>query len=79
VSDPNGSAQEVLAGVHSDERFPVRDGIPLLYDKSKVSGFNQQYQGFYDRIAGGYDGAIKLFASGRNALPGGISVGAECK
>jgi len=59
---PDGSAQEVLVGVHSGERFRVRDGIPLLLDESKVSGFNQRYQGIYNRIAGLYDAGIKLFA-----------------
>jgi ubiquinone/menaquinone biosynthesis C-methylase UbiE/uncharacterized protein YbaR (Trm112 family) len=64
ASEPgsDGSAQEVLVGVHSGERFPVRDGIPLLLDESKVSGFNQQYQGIYNRVAGLYDAGIKLFA-----------------
>lgn len=59
---PDGRTQEVLIGVHSGERFRVRDGIPLLLDESKVSGFNQRYQRFYNRIAGLYDAAIKLFA-----------------
>ncbi len=58
----NGSAQEVLVGVHSGERFRVRDGIPLLLDEAKVSGFNQRYQRIYNRIAGLYDAGIKLFA-----------------
>jgi ubiquinone/menaquinone biosynthesis C-methylase UbiE len=40
----------------------VRDGIPLLLDETKVSGFNQQYQGVYNRVAGVYDIAIRLFA-----------------
>jgi len=62
VPASDGSVQEVLVGVHSEERFPVRDGIPLLLDESKVTGFNQQYQGFYNRVAGGYDGTIKLIA-----------------
>jgi len=62
VPGPDGSAQEVLVGVHSGERFPVRDGIPLLLDESKVSGFNQRYQGIYNRVAGLYDAGIKLFA-----------------
>jgi len=63
ASEPgsDGSAQEVLVGVHSGERFPVRDGIPILLDESKVSGFNQQYQGFYNRVAGLYDAGIRLF------------------
>jgi ubiquinone/menaquinone biosynthesis C-methylase UbiE/uncharacterized protein YbaR (Trm112 family) len=59
---PDGSAQEVLVGVHSGERFRVRDGIPLLLDESKVSGFNRRYQGLYNGIAGLYDAGIKLFA-----------------
>jgi ubiquinone/menaquinone biosynthesis C-methylase UbiE/uncharacterized protein YbaR (Trm112 family) len=62
VPGSDGSAQEVLVGVHSGEKFSVRDGIPLLLDESKVSGFNQRYQGVYNRIAGLYDGSIKLFA-----------------
>ena len=59
---PDGGVQDVLVGIHSGERFLVRDGIPLLLDESKVSGFNRQYQGFYNSIAGGYDVTIKLFA-----------------
>ncbi len=62
VPGSDGSAQEVLVGIHSGERFRVRDGIPLLLDESKVSGFNQRYQRIYNRIAGLYDAGIKLFA-----------------
>ena len=62
VPGDDGRGQEVLVGIHSGERYAVRDGIPVLLDESKVSGFNQQYQGFYNRIAGVYDGSIKLFA-----------------
>ena len=58
----DGSAQETLVGVHSGERFDIRDGIPLLLDQTKVSGFNQRYQGLYNRIAGLYDAGIRLFA-----------------
>ena len=63
VPGADGSAQVVLAGIDSGERFNVRDGIPLLLDESKVSGFNQRYQRFYNRIAGLYDGSIRLFAN----------------
>lgn len=65
ASEPgsDGSALEVLVGVQSGERFRVRDGIPLLLDQSRVTGFNQRYQEFYNRIAGIYDAAIKLFAN----------------
>ena len=61
VPGPDGKVQEVLVGVHTGERFPIRDGIPILLDESKVSGFNQRYQGFYNRIAGFYDGSMRLF------------------
>lgn len=62
VPGPDGSAQEVLVGVHSGERFRVRDGIPLFLDESQVYGFNKRYQRIYNRIAGLYDAGIKLFA-----------------
>jgi ubiquinone/menaquinone biosynthesis C-methylase UbiE/uncharacterized protein YbaR (Trm112 family) len=62
VPGPDESTQEMLVGVDSGERFPVRDGIPILLDESKVSGFNQRYQGIYNRVAGLYDAGIKLFA-----------------
>lgn len=62
VPGRNGSAEEVLVGVNSGERFIIRDGIPILLDESKVSGFNLRYQGFYNRIAGLYDASIRLFA-----------------
>jgi len=62
VPGPDGSAQEILVGVHSGERFPVRDGIPRLLDEAKVSGFNQRYQRLYNGVAGLYDAGIRLFA-----------------
>ena len=59
----DGSTQQGLVGIHSGEIFPIRDGIPLLLGKTKISGYNQQYQGIYNRIAGFYDGSIKLFTN----------------
>jgi ubiquinone/menaquinone biosynthesis C-methylase UbiE/uncharacterized protein YbaR (Trm112 family) len=61
-SGPDGSLQEILVGVQSNERFLVRDGIPLLLDETKLTGFNRQYEGFYNRLAGLYDAAIGLVA-----------------
>ena len=61
--DSDGSVQEMLVGVNTGEKFAIRDGIPLLLDESKVSGFNQRYQGIYNRVAGLYDGGIGLFAN----------------
>ena len=62
VPGSDGMVQDTLVGVHSGARFRVRDGIPLLLDESQVSGFNLRYQGIYNRVAGFYDVAIKLFA-----------------
>lgn len=59
---PEGRQQEVLVGEESGEKFQIRDGIPLLLDETKISGFNQRYQGFYNRAAGLYDTAMKMFA-----------------
>lgn len=61
VTGPDGRGQEVLVGVDTGERFAVRDGIPVLLDEAKVTGFNQRYQGIYNRIARLYDAGIKLF------------------
>lgn len=57
---PDGAAQPVLVGTQTGDVFPIRDGIPILLDEAKVSGFNKQYQGFYNRIAGVYDAAIRF-------------------
>ena len=62
IPGPGGSAQEFLVGVDTGERFDIRDGIPILLDQSKVSGFNERYQGIYDRVAGLYDAVIRIFA-----------------
>jgi ubiquinone/menaquinone biosynthesis C-methylase UbiE/uncharacterized protein YbaR (Trm112 family) len=62
VSASDGSIQEILVGVNTGEKFSIHDGIPLLLDESKVSGFNQRYQGIYNRVAGLYDAGIRLFA-----------------
>jgi ubiquinone/menaquinone biosynthesis C-methylase UbiE/uncharacterized protein YbaR (Trm112 family) len=62
VPGSDKSPEDTLVGVDSGEVFRIRDGIPLLLDESKISGFNLRYQGFYNRIAGLYDGSIKLFA-----------------
>ncbi len=62
VQGPGGTAKEELVCERSGERFPIRDGIPLLLDESTLSGFNQRYQRFYNRSARLYDAAIRLAA-----------------
>ena len=74
VPGADTSAHDVLVGVHSGVEFRIQDGIPLLVDEAKVTGFNQRYQGIYNRIAGLYDAGIKLFgylAGGGEAGSGG--------
>lgn len=61
VSGPDGASQDVLVGVPSGQQFEIRDGIPLLLVPSEVTGFNRRYQRFYDRVAGLYDGGMRLF------------------
>ena len=59
----DGSPKLVLVGIHSGEKYAIRDGIPLLLDEAKISGYNQQYQSIYNRAAGFYDAGIRLFAT----------------
>lgn len=61
-SGGDGNIQQVLIGIHTGKRFSIRAGIPILLDESKVTGFNQRYQGIYNRVAGLYDPGIKFFA-----------------
>jgi len=56
----DGLFQEELVCARTNERFIIRDGIPVLVDDVKVTGFNKRYQGIYNRVAGLYDMGIKL-------------------
>jgi len=58
----DGTAYEELLSDRSGQRFPIRDGIPLLLDESSLSGTNERYQRLYNRSAGLYDAAIRLVA-----------------
>lgn len=60
VPGSDGSLQERLVAIHTGATFPIRDGIPILLDQTKISGYNLQYQGIYNRVAGLYDPAIRL-------------------
>ena len=60
---PGGHHADVLVGVQTGRRFDIKEGIPILLDETPISGLNLRYQGFYNRIAGLYDPAIRLFAT----------------
>ena len=62
-SETDGIAGEFLVGAHTGERFPFRAGIPVLYDVSRLEGYNLQYQSFYSRFATIYDAALKTLAN----------------
>ena len=47
-------ANEFLAS-ESGERFPIRDGIPVLLRKEEITGANRKYNVLYETIAGFYD------------------------
>ena len=66
-TEPDGTVAAALVSIPSGERYPMRDGIPVLLDQSTVTGSNLRYQRAYDRAARLYDPAIGLVA----ALAGG--------
>lgn len=59
---PDGVSEPYLEGVETGERFPFRNGIPVLYDASLLEGYNLQYNAFYRKIARFYDPAMKMLA-----------------
>lgn len=58
----DGTAINFLEGIQSGERFPFRNGIPILYDNSLLDGYNLKYNLFYRKVAKFYDPAIKALA-----------------
>jgi ubiquinone/menaquinone biosynthesis C-methylase UbiE len=42
-------------------RYLIRDGIPVFFDQTEVSGTNSKYQAMYDRLAPGYDFAERIY------------------
>jgi len=59
---PDGTSEEILVGVKTGERFPFRNGIPILYDVSRLEGYNLQYNTFYRKTAKYYDMTLKMLA-----------------
>jgi len=60
-TDLRGFEEIFLVNPASGRKFPIRDGIPCFIEAADLSGPNQKYQGFYDRIAPGYDLAVRLY------------------
>ena len=50
-----------LIGPDSNAVFPVRQGIPVFLDQSRVTGLNRRYQRLYDRLAPFYDFPYKIY------------------
>lgn len=58
----DGSAEEILVGTNTGDRFQFHNGIPILYDISKLEGYDLQYNAFYRKAAKFYDMALKTLA-----------------
>jgi len=66
----DGDMQEFLVDENTGEIFPFQNGIPVLYDTSRLEGYNLQYNAFYRRAARIYDfalGALALFSGSRES------------
>jgi len=61
-SRSHGGERFFLVNPRSGQRFPIREGIPCFLEPSEVSESNRKYQKFYDRIAPGYDAAVRLYS-----------------
>lgn len=62
VPGVDGVSEPYLEGVESGDRFPFQNGIPVLYDASRLAGYNLHYNAFYRKAARFYDFALKLLA-----------------
>lgn len=62
ASNSDGIRTEFLEDVQTGEKFPFHNGIPVLYDASRLEGYNLQYNEFYRRTARFYDPALKTLA-----------------
>jgi ubiquinone/menaquinone biosynthesis C-methylase UbiE/uncharacterized protein YbaR (Trm112 family) len=57
-----GAEQQFLVDMKTGERFPFRNGIPVLFDVSRLEGYNLQYSTFYYKAARFYDAALSTLA-----------------
>jgi len=61
--------QEVLVS-QSDERFPIRNGIPVFLEPDKLTGSNYKYNRLYETIGGFYDDIQRVACALRGISPG---------
>lgn len=54
--------REFLANPRTNQRFPIREGIPIFLDDAQVSGSNKRYQAMYDHFAPFYDVSAWLYS-----------------
>lgn len=54
-SNGSGHLQEFLVNPKTNQRFPIRDDIPIFLKDADISGSNKRYQAMYNRIAPLYD------------------------
>jgi len=62
---------EFLVDLITDERFPIKNGIPVLIREEEVNGLNKLYQKRYDWLAYFYDfmiGTIGSLIGGKEAF-----------
>ncbi|MCJ7662373.1 MAG: hypothetical protein MUO67_24775, partial [Anaerolineales bacterium] len=62
VKRQDGNEDKFLEGVESGERFPFHNGIPVLFESSRLEGYNLKYNSFYRKVARFYDPALKTIA-----------------
>ena len=66
LASENG--QEALVST-SEERFPIRHGIPVFLEREKLTGPNRKYNRLYETMGGLYDDFQKLEAALHGNLP----------
>lgn len=60
--DKEGFDNQYLKGVQTGACFPIRNGIPVLYDAARLGGYNLHYNQVYRQAARWYDPALKVLA-----------------
>jgi len=62
AENSDGVEEKFLEGLQSGMRFPFRNEIPVLFDESRLEGYNLKYNQFYRKSAKYYDPVMKSLA-----------------